>query len=161
MENTSINFALRVGIAADHEGFELKEKIRMVLGSLKFEMLDYGPFELTPGDDYPDFIIPLAKAISSGQAERGIAICGSGIGASIACNKVRGARGGLIHDLFSARQGVEDDDMNIICLGAKLVDLAFALELVEVFLMARFSGDARFKRRLEKVKTIEELEIQP
>jgi ribose 5-phosphate isomerase B len=161
MENTSRNFAMRVGIAADHEGFELKEKIRLALSGNEFEVKDHGPFELTPGDDYPDFIIPLAQAISKNQTERGIAICGSGIGACIASNKVRGARGGLIHDVFSARQGVEDDDMNIICLGAKLVEFPFALEFVKVFLNAKFTGEARFKRRLKKIKLIEELEIQP
>lgn len=150
---------MRVGIAADHEGFELKTEILVALNQSGFDVVDCGAFDLNTGDDYPDFVVPLARSVSRGETERGIAICGSGIGACIASNKVRNARAGLIHDVFSARQGVEDDDMNIICLGAKLVEFPFAWELIQVFLAARFSGEQRFRRRLGKIEQVEEMEI--
>lgn len=151
---------MRIGLAADHEGFELKEQIRAALGTTDFEVSDCGAFSLNPGDDYPDFIIPLARGVAGGEMDRGIAICGSGVGACIAANKVRNARAGLIHDVFSARQGVEDDNMNIICLGARLVEFQLAWEWIQAFLGARFKAETRFKRRLEKIAQIEEMEIQ-
>jgi ribose 5-phosphate isomerase B len=147
--------SLRVGIAADHGGFELKEALIVSLRSTGVDILDLGAFALNPGDDYPDYIIPLAMAVASGQITRGVALCGSGVGASIAANKIAGARAGLIHDLFSARQGVEDDDMNIICLGGSVTQVGLAEDLVEAFLAARFSGLERHKRRLAKIKAVE------
>ena len=118
-----------------------------------------GAFELNPGDDYPDFIILLARAVAARSVERGIAICGSGVGASIAANKISGVRAALIHDVFSARQGVEDDDMNVICLGGKVIGADLALKLVETFFAARFSGADRHTRRLNKVAALENQQI--
>jgi len=109
---------------------------------------------MDPDDDYPDFVIPLAKAVSAGDVDRGIALCGSGVGASVAANKVPDVRAGLIHDVFSAHQGVEDDDMNVFCLGGKVIGSSLALELVETFLRANFSGAARHQRRLAKVRAL-------
>jgi len=149
---------MRVGIASDHGGFVLKGQIAESLRTLRYEIVDLGAYGLDPADDYPDFIIPLARAVAAGQVERGVALCGSGVGASIAANKVCGARAGLIHDVFSARQGVEDDDMNVICLGEKVIGTALALELIETFLTARFSGAARHRRRLAEVQALEHQE---
>jgi ribose 5-phosphate isomerase B len=123
--------------------------------------MDFGAHQLNPEDDYPDFIIPLARAIAAGQVERGVALCGSGVGASIAANKVPGARAGLIHDVFSAHQGVEDDDMNVFCLGGNVIGAALALELIKTFLTAQFSGALRHRRRLAKVRVLENRTIGP
>jgi len=147
---------IRVGIAADHGGFALKGQLEDSLRASGYEVVDYGAHQLNPADDYPDFIIPLAKAVAAGEVERGIALCGSGVGASIAANKVPGVRAGLIHDVFSARQGVEDDDMNVFCLGGKVIGSALAWELVETFLAAHFSNAARHLRRVEKVHALEQ-----
>ena len=147
---------MRVGLAADHQGFALKEQLFALLRDAKEEVVDFGARTLTAEDDFPDFVFPLALAVERKEMERGIAICGSGIGASIAANKVRSVRAGLIHDLFSARQGVEDDDMNFICIGARLVSPAFAFELVQCFLAARFSNEPRYVRRLNKISKFEE-----
>jgi ribose 5-phosphate isomerase B len=144
-----------VGIASDHGGFALKEQLAKSLRERGFEVVDFGAYELNPADDYPDFIIPLAEAVASGSVERGIALCGSGIGASIAANKVPGVRAGLIHDVFSAHQGVEDDEMNVFCLGGKTTGSAVAWELVETFLSAHFSGAERHQRRIAKVHALE------
>jgi len=146
---------MRVGIAADHGGFALKDQLEQALLSSGYLVLDFGAHHLNPADDYPDFIIPLARAVASGEVERGIALCGSGIGASIAANKVPGVRAGLIHDVFSARQGVEDDDMNVFCLGGKVIGSALAWELVETFLAAHFSNATRHRRRVEQVEALE------
>ena len=146
---------MRVGIAADHEGFELKAGLSVSLQRLNFEITDFGAVTLDPKDDYPDFVVPLAKAVARGELDRGIAICGSGVGACIASNKVKNVRAALIHDLFSARQGVEDDNMNVICIGARLVSVSFALELIQAFLQAKFSGETRFKRRLAEISKLE------
>ena len=146
---------MRVGIAADHGAFALKAQLEKSLRSSGYEVVDFGAYQLNPADDYPDFIIPLARAVSAGDVERGIALCGSGVGASIAANKVPGVRAGLIHDVFSARQGVEDDDMNVFCLGGKVIGAALAWELVETFLAAHFSNAARHRRRLGKVRALE------
>jgi len=146
---------MRVGIAADHGAFALKAQLEKSLRSSGYEVVDFGAYQLNPADDYPDFIIPLARAVSAGDVERGIALCGSGVGASIAANKVPGVRAGLIHDVFSARQGVEDDDMNVFCLGGKVIGAALAWELVETFLAAHFSNAARHRRRLGKVRELE------
>jgi RpiB/LacA/LacB family sugar-phosphate isomerase len=146
---------MRIGIAADHGGFQLKERLRGALTEQGSEVDDFGAFTLEPADDYPDFVIPLARAVAAGVIERGIAICTSGVGASIAANKIAGARAALIHDDFSARQGVEDDNLNVICLGSKVVDYDRALTLVSLFLKARFSGAERHRRRLAKVALLE------
>jgi len=142
---------MHIGIATDHGGFELKEQIMIKLKDSGFEIEYYGAYSLSPGDDYPDFVIPLAQDISLKKIERGIVICGSGIGACIAANKIKGVRAGTIHDGYSARQGVEDDDMNVICLGGRVIGWALAWHLIQVFLSARFSGQERHKRRLAKV----------
>ena len=118
--------------------------------------MDFGALHSSPGDDYPDYVIPLARAIAAGIVDRGIALCGSGVGASIAANKVAGVRAGLIHEVFSAHQGVEDDDMNVFCLGGKVIGSALAWELVETFLAAHFSNAARRRRRVEKVQALEQ-----
>ncbi len=145
---------MRVGIAADHGGFTLKGEVVESLRGSGHEVVDFGAHELNPGADYPDFIIPLARAVAAGEVERGVALCGSGVGASIAANKVPGVRAGLIHDVFSAHQGVEHDDMNVFCLGGKVIGPALAWELVETFLAAHFSGAPRHKRRLAKVQAL-------
>jgi ribose 5-phosphate isomerase B len=150
---------MRVGIAADHGGFTLKTEVAQSLRRSGHDIVDFGAHELTPGDDYPDFIIPLARAVAVGEVERGVALCGSGVGASIAANKVPGVRAGLIHDVFSAHQGVEDDDMNVFCLGGKVIGSALAWELIETFLAARFSGATRHTRRLAKVQAMVNQEV--
>ena len=146
----------KVGIAADHGGFSLKEEVRTALESAGHTIVDYGAFEMQEDDDYPDFVIPLARAVATGQVERGIAVCGSGVGAAIAANKIPGVRAALVHETFSAHQGVEDDNMNVICLGGRVIALAMALELIHAFLRAKFSGAERHKRRLAKVAALEE-----
>jgi ribose 5-phosphate isomerase B len=145
----------RIGIAADHGGFELKEFLAGKLRAAGFEVTDFGDRQLKSDDDYPDFIIPLARALAAGTVDRGVGICGSGVGASIAANKVAGVRAGLIDENFSAHQGVEDDDLNMICFGGLLVGHALAWELTQTFLTARFTGAERFRRRLEKVAQLE------
>ena len=145
----------RVGIATDHGGFGLKEELLAQLRAAGHEVVDFGAHALDPGDDYPDFVIPLAQAVVSGKVNRGIAICGSGVGAAVCANKVPGIRAGLVHDHFSARQGVEDDHMNIICMGGRTVGPAVAWDLVETFLAADFSGAERHLRRLGKVASLE------
>jgi ribose 5-phosphate isomerase B len=119
------------------------------------EVVDFGAHQPSPGDDYPDYVIPLARAVAAAKVDRGVALCGSGVGASICANKLAGVRAGLIHDVFSAHQGVEDDDMNVFCLGGKVIGSALAWELIETFLKARFSGAARHQRRVDKVKALE------
>ncbi len=146
---------MKIGIAADHGGFVLKEELAESLLGSGFEVVDFGAYQLTLDDDYPDFIIPLARAVAASEVDRGVALCGSGIGASIAANKVAGVRAGLVHDVFSARQGVEDDHMNVFCLGGKVIGSALALELIKIFLTARFSNAARHRRRLAKVQALE------
>ncbi len=147
---------MKIGIAADHGGYDLKETVSIFLKNLGYEMTDYGAYELDTKDDYPDFVIPLARAIASKEVERGIAICGSGVGASVAANKVAGVRAGLIHDHFSAHQGVEDDDMNMICLGGRVTGFMAAEELIIAFLTAKFIGGERHIRRLQKVAALEQ-----
>jgi len=146
---------MRVGMACDHGGFELKARIASGLARAGHEVVDFGAFELDDTDDYPDFVIPLARAVSKGEVERGVAVCGSGVGASIAANKTPNVRAALISDHFSARQGVEDDDMNILCLGGRVVGHELAWGLVTAFLGARFSGAERHIRRLQKVAALE------
>ncbi len=146
---------MQIGIAADHGGFKLKEFLVKMLREAKYEVIDFGNKELKNDDDYPDFVIPLADAIANGKVERGVAVCGSGVGASIAANKVDGVRASLITELFSARQGVEDDDMNMICLGGRVITDSLAEVLVNIFLKAKFSNAERHNRRLAKVAAIE------
>jgi ribose 5-phosphate isomerase B len=151
---------MRVGIAADHEGFELKEQLMTVLRDAGYEVVDFGAHELVIGDDYPDFVVPMARAVARGEVTRGLAVCGSGVGASVAASKVPGARAALITDPFSAHQGVEDDDLNVMCLGGRVVGPALARDLVHTFLNARFKGEERFKRRLAKIADLESKEME-
>ena len=146
---------MRVGIAADHGGFSLKEQMIQTIRSSLYEVLDFGAHAFNPEDDYPDFVVPLANAVARGEVERGVAICGSGVGACIAANKIRGVRAALITDVFSAHQGVEDDHMNVICLGARVIGPALAWDLIHTFLDARFSEAPRHHRRLAKVAALE------
>ena len=145
----------KIGICADHGGFELKEKIVSFLRKNNFETIDFGANTLDDKDDYPDYVIPLAKAVAAGEVFRGIAICGSGVGACIAANKVSGVRAALIVEYFSAHQGVEDDDMNLICLGGRVTGYSSAEELVLAFLNAEFIGAERHIRRLKKIQELE------
>ena len=140
---------MKIGIAADHGGYELKEIIHRFLLSLKYEVKDFGAFEFNGEDDYPDYIIPLAKSVAEKEVDRGIAICGSGVGASIAANKVAGVRAALINDHFSAHQGVEDDDLNLLCLGGRVTGYMAAQELTVAFLQATFTAAERHVRRTE------------
>src|SRR6185503_15727426 len=146
---------MRVGIATDHGGFGLKEELVARLRAAGHEVVDFGAHSLDPGDDYPDFVIPLARAVAAGTVERGVAVCGSGVGASVCANKIPGVRAALIHDHFSARQGVEDDHMNIICMGGRTIGPLVAWDLVETFLEAEFSQAERHLRRLSKVASLE------
>jgi len=149
---------MRVGIATDHGGFSLKADLVAQLRAAGHDVVDFGADTLSPDDDYPDFVVPLAEAVAAGTVERGVAVCGSGVGASICANKIPGVRAALIHDHFSAGQGVEDDHMNIICLGGRTVGPSVAWELVQAFLAAEYSQAPRHLRRLSKVAL---LELQP
>ena len=146
---------MKIGIAADHGGYRLKEIIHPFLVKLGHEVVDFGAYKLDNADDYPDFVIPLAEAVAGEEVERGIAVCGSGVGASVAANKVHGVRAALINDHFSAHQGVEDDNLNIICLGGRVTGNMAAEEYITAFLNAQFTGAARHMRRLEKVHKLE------
>jgi ribose 5-phosphate isomerase B len=146
---------MSVGIAADHGGFELKEQLADDLRRTGYEVLDFGAYELAPGDDYPDFVVPLARAVAKGEIARGIAVCGSGVGACVAANKVPGVRACLIHDVYSAHQGVEDDNMNVICLGGRVVGYELAWDLIQAFLSAQYEDRERFRRRLNKIAALE------
>jgi ribose 5-phosphate isomerase B len=149
---------MRVGIATDHGGFGLKADLVAQLRAAGHDVVDFGADKLSPDDDYPDFVVPLAEAVAAGTVERGVAVCGSGVGASICANKLPGVRAALIHDHFSAGQGVEDDHMNILCLGGRTVGPSVAWELVQTFLAAEYSQAPRHLRRLSKVAL---LELQP
>lgn len=151
---------MRLGIAADHGGFELKERLVEELREMGHEVVDFGAQEYAPKDDYPDYVVPLAQAVARGEVERGVAICGSGVGACVAANKVPGVRAALITESFSAHQGVEDDNMNIMCLGGQVTCYALAWDLLQIFLKARFKEGERFQRRLDKVARLEKLEEQ-
>ena len=144
-----------IGIASDHGGYELKEYLAGKLREAGYEPIDFGDRRPQPDDDYPDFVVPLARAVARGDVDRAVAICASGVGAAVAANKVAGVRSCLIHDGFSAHQGVEDDNLNMICLGGLVVGHALAWELVRTFLAARFSGAERHRRRLAKVADLE------
>ena len=146
---------MRIGIASDHAGFALKKQLKKALKNTGHRVVDFGPFSLSPKDDFPDFAVPLAREVARKKIDRGIAICGSGVGASIAANKVYGVRAALITDYFSAHQGVEDDNMNVICLGAQVISFALAWDLTQAFLAARFVPNENHKRRLKKVAALE------
>ena len=146
---------MQVGIATDHGGFGLKEDLLARLREAGHEVVDFGADTLVTDDDYPDFVTPLARAVAKGEIERGVAVCGSGVGASVCANKIRGVRAGLIGDHFSARQGVEDDHMNVICMGGRTIGPFAAWDILEAFLAAQFSQEPRHLRRLAKVAALE------
>lgn len=146
---------MRIGFATDHGGYLLKDPILEGLRASGHEVEDFGAFSLDPKDDYPDFVIPLARAIVVGKVERGIAICGSGVGASFTANKIPGVRSALIHESYSAHQGVEDDNMNLLCLGGRVIGFSLAWEIIQIYLAAHYEKTERFERRLAKVAAIE------
>ena len=146
---------MRVGIATDHGGFELKNELAAYLREAGHEVVDFGASSLNPGDDYPDFVIPLAQAVAAGKVERGLAVCGSGVGASVCANKITGVRAGLVQDHYSAHQGVEHDDLNVLCIGSEVIGAELAGELIRTFLGAKFDGGERYVRRLEKIEEME------
>ena len=146
---------MRIGIATDHGGFALKEELVTRIRAGGHEVVDFGAHSLTPNDDYPDYVVPLGQAVVAANVDRGVAICGSGVGASVCANKVKGVRACLIHDHFSAKQGVEDDHMNILCMGGRTVGPEVAWDLVQTFLAAQFSQAPRHLRRLSKVALLE------
>jgi ribose 5-phosphate isomerase B len=150
-----IGEVMRIGMAADHGGFALKAQLTAALKAAGHEVVDFGAHELVVGDDYPDFVVPLARAVATGEVTRGVAICGSGVGACVVANKVPGVRAALITESFSAHQGVQDDDMNVMCLGGQVTGEALSWDLVETFLGAQFQGSERFMRRLAKVAALE------
>jgi RpiB/LacA/LacB family sugar-phosphate isomerase len=146
---------MKIVIGADHAGFELKERVKALLLQLRHDILDLGTRSTEPVD-YPDFAEAVALAVRDGNASRGILVCGSGVGASVAANKIPGVRAGLCHDHYSAHQGVEHDDMNVLVMGGRVIGEAVALELVRAFLESQYSGEDRHQRRLGKIKAIEE-----
>lgn len=145
---------MRVGIATDHGGFALKEDLATRLKMAGHEVVDFGAHSLTPDDDYPDFVIPLALAVAAGKVDRGVAVCGSGVGACVCANKIEGVRACLIEDHFSARQGVEDDNLNVLCLGGRIEGPELAWDLIQTFLAAAFSNAPRHVRRLGKIASL-------
>ena len=153
--NLNKDCKMKIGLCTDHGGYALKKIIHEFLIKMGYEVVDFGAFKQDDNDDYPDFVIPLARAVAAKDVHRGIAICGSGVGASIAANKIAGVRSDLIQDHFSAHQGVEDDDMNLLCLGGRVIGFASAQELILAFLNAEFSGAERHLRRLQKIKQLE------
>jgi ribose 5-phosphate isomerase B len=148
-------FILKIAISSDHGGFELKNYLINWLQKKNVEIIDLGNHVYDKNDDYPDFAIVLAEAVAAGKAERGIAICGSGVGASITANKIKGARASVCHDTYSAHQGVEHDKMNILCIGARIVGVELAKELVSAFITAKFINEDRFIRRIDKIIELE------
>jgi ribose 5-phosphate isomerase B len=146
---------MRVGIATDHGGFDLKEELVKQLSRAGHEVVDFGAHDMSEGDDYPDYVLPLARTVATHEVDRGVAICGSGVGASVCANKISGILAALIHDHFSARQGVEDDHMNVLCMGGRTVGPAVAWNLVQTFLAAEFSQAPPHLRRLAKVASLE------
>ena len=151
---------MRVAIGADHAGYEMKQQLIAFIQKLGHAVHDVGAFEPGKPDDYPDYAVLVADAIRSGKAERGVLVCGSGVGVSVAANKFKGIRAGLCHDHYSAHQGVEHDDMNVLVLGARIIGPMLAEDAAEAFLKASFSGEERHVRRLKKIKGIEEHEFR-
>ena len=145
---------MKIAVGADHAGFELKERVKALLTKLKHEVVDLGTGSMEPVD-YPDFAEAVGLAVCDGNATRGILLCGSGVGASVAANKIPGVRAGLCHDHYSAHQGVEHDDMNVLVMGGRVIGEAVALELVQAFLDSKYSAEDRHERRLRKLKSIE------
>ena len=146
---------MKLAIGADHAGFDLKGQIVPWLESTGHQVVDLGAHDLDPADDFPDFASAVARSVTGGQAERGVMICGSGVGASIATNKVSGIRACLCHDTYTARQGVEHNDMNVLCLGGRVIGIETAKEVIAAFIGAQFTPEARFQRRIDKVSEIE------
>ena len=147
---------MRVAVGGDHAGFEMKNLVAEHVRALGHQVVDAGAYEYDALDDFPDFSEAVAVRVADGRAERGLIVCGSGVGASVAANKVRGVRAGLCHDTYSARQGVEHDDMNVVCIGARIIGEELAKEVVTAFLSARFiEGEEKYVRRLNKVLDIE------
>ncbi|MEO1236924.1 MAG: ribose 5-phosphate isomerase B [Planctomycetota bacterium] len=149
---------MKIAIACDHGGFPLKQALIDVIESMGYEVKDLGAYELDPQDDYPDFAQAIGQAIQEGRAEKGVLLCGSGVGACIAANKMNGIRASVCHDVYSAHQGVEHDAMNVLCLGSRIIGPQLAEDLVRAFVAAEFSPEPRFQRRLDKVNAIEEAE---
>jgi ribose 5-phosphate isomerase B len=148
---------MRIAIASDHGGFPLYRSVMEEVSRLGHEAVGVNPQEtIQPNDDYPDYAVLIGEQIRIGRCERGILVCGSGVGAAVAANKLIGIRAGLCHDTYSAHQGVEHDDINVLCLGARVVGVELALELVRAFVNAKFSGAERHRRRLEEIKKLEE-----
>ena len=147
---------MKIAVAADHNGYELKSEVSLLLQNLGHEVVDVGPYSHYPLDDYPDYAKLLAESVSTGTSKRGIMICGSGVGASVAANKVKGIRAAVCHDIYSAHQGVEHDDMNVLCLGSRIVGIEVAQELVRAFTGAEYTGEERHQRRLDKVLEMEQ-----
>jgi ribose 5-phosphate isomerase B len=145
---------VRIAIGFDHAGFPLRERLLAELSG-RHDIVDCGATTLLPDDDYPDYARAVGEAILGGRADRGIVVCGSGVGASVAASKMRGIRGALCHDTFSARQGVEDDDLNVLCIGARVIGTELMAEVVRAFLGAQFSGAPRHRRRLAKIAELE------
>lgn len=146
---------MRIALGADHAGYDLKEVIAKQLHAADHELIDVGAYSFDPQDDYPDFALAVAEKVRQGEAARGIIICGSGVGACIAANKLKGVRAALCHDTYSAHQGVEHDDVNVLCLGGRIIGLSLAEELVAAFLEARYQEKERYARRLRKVLAAE------
>lgn len=146
---------MRIALAGDHAGLEMKNTVAAWLREWGHDVADLGAHSYDASDDYPDFACAVAEAVAARRAERGVVVCGSGVGASIAANKVRGVRAGMCHDTYSAHQGVEHDDMNVICLGGRVIGVEVAREVLRAFLEARFTGEERHVRRLKKVLAIE------
>jgi ribose 5-phosphate isomerase B len=147
---------MRIGLASDHGGFELKQELAKTIAAAGHELLDLGAHTYDAADDYPDFAAALARAVAAGEVERGVLICGSGVGASVAANKIHGVRAAICHDTYSAHQGVEHDDMNVLVLGGRVVGIEVAHELVRAFLGAKFTSEPRHLRRLNKVKALDQ-----
>ena len=147
---------MRIAVGADHAGVPMNEVAIIEVRRLGHEVLDLGTHDASQPDDYPDYAAAVAQEVASGRCERGLLICGSGVGVSVAANKVRGIRAALCHEIYSAHQGVEHDDMNIMCLGARVIGRELMLDLVRAFLAARFTGEERHRRRLGKIITLEQ-----
>lgn len=150
---------MKIAVACDHGGFPLKDTVLETVRAAGHEVLDLGAFDDAPSD-YPDFAEKIGRAVQSGNADRGILLCGSGVGASVAANKMRGIRAGLCHDTYSAHQSVEHDDANVLCFGARIIGPELAVEIIEAFLGAGFTGEARHVRRVGKIAAIEKAETE-
>ncbi len=147
---------MKVAVSADHAGFEMKAEIIGWMESKGHQVKDLGAYVLDPEDDYPDFAVAVARSLCSGETEKGVIICGSGVGACVTANKVRGIRACLCHDTYTARQGVEHDDMNVVCIGGRVIGIELAKAVLEAFLEARFIPEPRFQRRLDKLAQVEQ-----